>query len=386
MNKQEFQVASTSYSQIYMSSVLQYDDTTNNRKYLLFASREKNHLYVTRASLSIVSLSLTIGNVEMNDILAYQEQIFLDISELLRAFVGTTQTLTLRIKNKSFTETHTFYVVVSEGLRYDRLAENAQIADVIMCENIELSTYQYDNKRTLSFALPPTTIYAPLYNDGTSPHFRNISQIVLPIYRSALTPAGMTIRTTDVVGNVPNQWSAMQIDVNALRNYGISPAEFWGTTRRLSNVIFRPFEDGKSYICVKWKSPYIPNLYFSATSGGPISWANYYRPLSGITFFELVKNETDSDITEFENTGAYMPYKVEFGRTITIAMRDITAYDYVYYSQIFLSEEIEIQTARYFSSGNHFQPARLKKKKYTMPQSGTMSYNLEIELIIDENV
>jgi hypothetical protein len=385
MNKFEFNVHQSSTSVVYMSSVLQYQDTTNNRKCLVFASKERNHIYITRQSLNIESVSITFGAINMENMLTIDNAtLFIDISELLAAYEGKQQTMTLRIKNSLDTEIITFYVIVAKGYRYDRLAQNAQVPYIHSCDNVQLSTFQYDSKRTLTFALPPTTIIAPINEEGL-PIFQNIENIELPFWRSHVSPSTINVKVNNNIISTANVYGLLKIRVEDLLTYGTTNASLYGGNDRFNTLKLQKMQDNTRYICVKWRSPYITTLYFTETSGDSKLWYDYTSPQIGVAFFEIVKREINTDITELEGTASYMPYVLKQSQTITIGMRNITAYDYVYYSQILFSEEIEIIDTEYFPTDlAEFQPVRLKKSKITMPQSGAQLYNLEIDLIIEQ--
>lgn len=388
MNKTEFLVSSTNNSLVYMSSVLQYEDTTNNRKYLVFASKEKNHLYIVGAAVALENVSITLGNVNMQNMLTINNgggAFFIDISELLATYEGTQQTMTLKIKNSSFTETLTFYLVIAKGYRYDRLAQMAQVPYINSCDNIQLSSYQFDNIRTLTFALPPTTIIVPINEEGIS-SYQNIKNIELPFWRSHVSPSSISVKVNNNDVSTSNDYGLMKINVANLLSYGTTNAALYGGTSSFNSLRLQKMQNNSRYICVRWLCPYITTLYFSATSGGSKPWTNYQKPQTGTAFFEVLRREINTDVTELEGTASYMPYQVKESQTITIGMRNITAYDYIYYSQILLSENVEIMDAELFPASNtqdHFTPVRLKKSKITMPQNGTLLYNLEIELIIE---
>lgn len=369
-----------------MSSVLQYEDTTNNRKYLVFASKEKNHLYISRAALGLVNVSITLGNVNMQEMLTINYSTFLiDISELLATYEGTQQKMTLYIKNEALTETLTFYLVIAKGYRYDRLAQYAQVPYIHSCDNVQLSSYQFDNLRTLTFALPPTTIIVPINEEGMS-IFQNIKNIELPFWRSHVSPSSMSVKVNNNEVSTSNDYGLMKINVANLLSYGTTNAALYGGTTHFNSLRLQKMQNSSRYICVRWLCPYITTLYFSATSGGSKPWNSYQKPQTGTAFFEVLRREINTDVTELESTASDMPYQVKESQTITIGMRNITAYDYIYYSQILLSENVEIMDAELFSASNtqdHFTPVRLKKSKITIPQNGSLLYNLEIELIIE---
>ena len=385
MNKTEFIVSSSNNSVVYMSSVLQFEDTTNNRKYLVFASKEKNHLYISRAAFALENVSITLGNVNMQKMLTINDSTFLiDISELLATYEGTQQIMTLYIKNVSFTETLTFHLVIAKGYRYDRLAQYAQVPYIHSCDNVQLSSYQFDNIRTLTFALPPTTIIVPINEEGMS-IFQNIKNIELPFWRSHVPPSSTSVKVNNNEVSTSNNYGLLKINVANLLAYGTTNAALYGTSH-FNSLRLQKMQNSSRYICVRWLCPYITTLYFSATSGGSKPWNDYLKPQTGTAFFEVMRREVNTEVTELEGTASYMPYQVKESQTITIGMRNITAYDYIYYSQILLSENVEIMDAELFPASNtqdHFTPVRLKKSKITMPQNGSLLYNLEIELIIE---
>lgn len=385
MNKLEFKVHESSTSAVYMSSVLKYQDTTNNRQYLVFASKEKNHLYISRASLNIESVSITIGIIRMEQMLTINNAtLFIDISELLATYEGKQAAMTLRIKNSSFTESITFYVIVAKGYRYDKIAQYAQVPLVNSCDNIQLSSYQYNSQKTLSFALPPTTIIVPINGDGMVA-FPNVENIELPFWRSHVSPSSISVKINNNVVSTANDYGLFRISVEDLLANGTTNAALYGGSTRFNTIRLLKMQDSSRYICVRWRSPYITTLYFPETSGSSKAWNYYYNPQVGVAFFEIFKREVNTEITDLEPTASYMPYMLKQSQTLTIGLRNITAYDYVYYSQILLSEEIEVIDTEYFpTSFAGFQPVRLKKSKITMPQSGTQLYNLEIELIIEQ--
>ena len=386
MNKTEFLVSSSSNSVVYMSSVLQYEDTKNNRKYLVFASKEKNHLYISRSALELENVSIKLGNVNMQNMLTINYNTFLiDISELLATYEGTQQTMTLYIKNVSFTETLTFYLVIAKGYRYDRLAQYAQVPYIHSCDNVQLSSYQFDNLRTLTFAMPPTTIIVPINEEGMS-IYQNIKNIELPFWRSHVSPSSIAVKVNNNVVSTANDYGLLKIRIEDLLTYGTTNASLYGDTSRFNSLRLQKMQSSSRYICIRWQCPYITTLYFATTSGGSKPWVSYQKPQTGTAFFEVLRREINTEVTELESTASDMPYQVKESQTITIGMRNITAYDYIYYSQILLSENVEIMDAELFPASNtqnHFTPVRLKKSKITMPQNGSLLYNLEIELIIE---
>lgn len=385
MNKLEFKVYESSASVVYMSSVLKYQDTTNNRQYLVFASKEKNHLYISRAAIALENVSITLGNISMQKMLTINEStFFIDITELLASYEGKQAVMTLHIRNRGFTEIITFYVIVAKGYRYDRLAQNAQVPYIHSCDNVQLSTFQYDSIKTLTFALPPTTIIAPINEEGL-PIFQNIENIELPFWRSHLSPSDIHVKVNNNVISTANDYGLLKIRVEDLLTYGTTNASLHGGNQRYNTLKLQKMQDNTRYVCVKWRSPYITTLYFPQTYGASKVWNYYYNSQVGVAFFEIFKREVNTEITDLEPTASYMPYMLQQSQTLTIGLRNITAYDYVYYSQILFSEEIEIIDAEYFPTDfAEFQPVRLKKTKITMPQSGTQLYNLEIDLIIEQ--
>lgn len=391
MNKQEFLTATSTYSNVYCSRVVQYADTTNNITYLIFASREKNHIYITRNSRAIKYVSLNFGGVAMNNILpnASGSELFVDISEIIQSFARSSFDLTVLIRNPDFPETRTFRVIVAEGYRFDNLAQNLEIAQNRSCGKASRATMQYNTERTLSFIFPPTTILTPIYEDGQYTIFRNIPEIILPVYRSNFSPTSINIYTTDVVASVANNFSPLKLSINNLITYGRLPAVIRNDDYVMDYANLRPLSYTSNYVCLRWQVPYIPPMYFASASGGAINAYNYTGKITAQAFFEVIGKQEETNIIDLEDSASYMPFKSNVKKTISVGLRNITAYDYIYYSQIFLSENIEILQAQNFGSSSiyeiNFQPAKVEKQKITMPLNGGQMYDLEIKLILSEN-
>lgn len=388
MNKSQFLVDNSNYSSIYMSYVLKYNNTNTGVYSLLFASEEKNHLYIT-GDQAIRYVNIDFGDLRIKNLLPNEKgQIFLDISDWLRANIGKTIPIYIYIYYESVSEFVAYNVVVLKGLRYDRLAQNTQIPQNYQCGMQALSGWQYDADRSLSAALPPITIIVPFNEDGTYNKFRSVQTLDFVWYRSHLPLTGLRLMTpSGVIGNNTNNYSPFSISVSSMQTHGFRNSTMYLGTSIYNKNDLRPLQYSKKYICVRWQSPYICPLYFSSVSGTTSNFSRYYEPLYCQAFFEVLSDETDTEITNYENTASYMPYSVGLTRKIKIGIPNITAYDYAYYSQLFLSADISIWENDIITSSSLglFSPAKIAKSKFTMPKNGNSTYNFEATLIIEEN-
>lgn len=387
MNESQFLVDSTNYSSIYMSYVLKYNNTNTGVYSLLFASEEKNHLYISGYQ-AIRYVNIDFGDLRLKNLLPNKGQIFLDISDWLRANIGQTIPIYIYIYYESVTEVVAYNVVILKGLRYDRLAQNTQIPQNYQCGMPALSGWQYDADRSLSAALPPTTIIVPFNEDGTYNKFRAIQEIDFVWYRSHLPLTGLKLMTpSGVIGNNANNYAPFSISVSSMQTHGFRNSTMLLGTNEYNKNDLRPLQYSKKYICVRWQSPYICPLYFSSVSGTTSNFSRYYEPLYCQAFFEVLSDETDTEITNYEGTASYMPYSVGMTRKIKIGIPNITAYDYAYYSQLFLSADISVWENDIITSSSLglFSPAKIAKSKFTMPKNGNNTYNFEATLIIEEN-
>lgn len=384
MNKKEFQIFENPYVSGFASYVAQYYKVDTEKRYLLFASEEKNNIYISRGSAPINSMNITIGTTEINGLLPDEDgNIFLDISDVIKSHTRNTVDMTLSIKQPGATYTYTYKIAVSQGRRFDELANFLSLPQQNFCNLQKLAYLSYDTNGSHSYILPPTKIIIPINENGTRT-YRNINNILLPVWQQDYLVQNIQIlQDNNIISTVADNYSPISIDIENTRR-GVARVRVIGTN--YNNIVFEGFNDVQRYIAIRWECPYICPME-SDTSGTSTPYA-HLRPVTGMAFFEVLEIKQATNVISLENTASYMPNLITEGLKIKIGLKNINAYDYIYYTQILLSDNIEYCLAENFSSSadftNNFQPAKVEKTNNIIPV-GNGIYNLEITLTVKEN-
>lgn len=386
MNKKEFRIFNTQYVSGYTSYVAQYLRVTTNIRYLLFASEEKNNIYIARGSAPIVSVDLKIGTTEIIGLLPDEEgKIFLDISDIIRVHTGREVDMIFKVfQGGTAPTTFSYKIAVSKGRRFDELANYLSLPQQNFCNFRNLANLSYDANCSRSYILPPTKIIIPINENGTRTKFKNINNIILPVWEQTYGITNIEIsQNGNIISEVPNSYSPLSINLNNTSR-GVAQLRVIGS---LTNMIaFEGFNDAQRYIAIRWLCPYIVPINTS-TQGTATPYTSL-TPVTGMAFFELVEIKQATNVISLENTANYMPNLITEGMTIKIGLKNLNAYDYVYYSQILLSDNIEYCLAENFGASasftDNFQPAKVEKTNNIIPV-GNGVYDLEIILTIKEN-
>lgn len=386
MNKKEFRIFNTQYVSGYTSYVAQYLRTTTNIRYLLFASEDKNNIYIARGSAPIVSVDLKIGTTEIIGLLPDEEgKIFLDISDIIRAHTGREVDMIFKIlQGSSYPTIFSYKIAVSKGRRFDELANFLSLPQQNLCNLRNLANLSYDANCSRSYILPPTKIIIPINENGIRTKFKNINNIILPVWEQTYGVKSIDIKQNgNIISTVANNYSPLSIDLN---NISRGVAQLRVTASLVNMIAFEGFNDAQRYIAIRWVCPYIVPIDTS-TQGTATPYTSLI-PVTGMAFFELLEIKQATNVISLDNTANYMPNLITEGLTIKIGLKNINAYDYIYYSQILLSDNIEYCLAEKFSSSasftDNFQPAKVEKTNNIIPV-GNGVYNLEITLTIKEN-
>lgn len=382
MGKREKYIYSSHYVTVYSSTVAQYSDTTNNITYLFYATKEKNFLYFYRQSLPMRRVDITIGEIEMNDLLFVQSgtSLFIDISDAIESLIETGITdMSIKIYSTGPTFSLTFKIVPMVGYNYDNLARLLSLAQGNFC-NFKLVDYNYSRQTTLCNIAPPTKIIVPFENGIRK--FAGVQYIYLPCYNSSygLTNVELLQGTTEIASTINRYGSLLSFTINNLQGlYGVF-LRILGC--RVNDIILEDFNPAKKYVAVRWNNPYTNSVYFGLQGEGAPSYDRLSR--NAVTFFELAEYEEEQQVESLESTGSEMPYIVKSERRCKLRITNLNAYDYIYYAQILKSESVEILFDTNLTESN-YQPVKLEKSKVTLPTNGTQLYNLEFNVIITEN-
>lgn len=381
MRKNEKYIYNSQYFIVYSSTIAQYTDTNSNTTFLFYATREKNHILIRRQSLALSSVSITIGNVEINNLLPVSNgsEIFIDISDAIASLAGLVN-MVIRVETASFPQTLNYKLIPMIGYNYDNLARVLSIAQGNYCNLYPLATYNYDRQSTLSNIALPTKIIVPFANGIRL--FSDVSTLLLPCYNSSYGIRNVSIfqGSTIIASAISNDLNMLTLNINSLVGLYNLDLKIIGSLN--NKIVLEAFNSTKKYVAVKWAYPYTGSVNIGTQGeGAPI----YNRqPSNAVTFFELAEYEDEQQVTSLESTGSEMPYLIKSGQMCKLRMTDLNAYDYIYYSQILKSESIEILFDTNLTE-NNYQPVKLEKSKITLPTSGTGLYNLEFNVIISEN-
>lgn len=387
MNKREFVIFNTSYSSGYSSFVAQYLRVTDSVRYLLYASEEKNHINIVRQSEAIMSVDIKIGTAEMNGLLPDENgAIFIDISEIIKSNTGKNNVdMIIRVLYNNLPPTMYLYkIAVAEGRRFDELANYLSLPQQNFCNLRSLARMEYSSSGSQSYIGPPTKIILPINEDGTKTKFKNIGNILLPIWQQNYGIKNVEIsQAGTVLGTVANKYSPISISIANARA-GVAQYRVIGSL--VNNIVFESFKDAQRYIVIRWKCPFVVPLEYGAQ--GTMAPYQNIEPVTGMAFFEVLEIKQATNVISLENTSSYMPNLITEGLTLKIGLKNLNAYDYIYYSQILLSDNIEYCLAENFSASanftDNFQPAKVEKTNNIIPV-GNGVYNLEIMLTVKEN-
>lgn len=382
MNKREKQIYSSSLFSIWSSTVAQFLNTTNNTKYLFYASREKNFIYFNRGNYAIDSIDITIGTTTITKLLPVtaSSDLFIDISEIVRLNEGKIIDMLLFVRPVGYSPISISYkVVLMEGYSIDTIAQFLNISQSNYCNLLPLAGLDYSGSNSLSYFYPPTKIIIP-YENGVR-KFSNLSTIKLPMAQQNYGNANVDIYQGSIVSSASNTYNFISINVANVQG-GNANLRVIGNV--VNKVNFEQFNSNNKYVAVKWKSPIINATQFDST-GSSVSYSQIASYM--YNFFELVEYEESNEITSLESTASYMPYLVNSSVKCKLRLSNLTAYDYIYYSQILKSTDVQVlfDYESEITLDNAFQPAKLEKTKLVYPTNGTNVYNLEFNLILTEN-
>lgn len=381
MRKNEKYIYGSQYFYVYSSTIAQYLNTSNNVTFLFYATREKNHLFFNRQSQAIQYVNVKIGQVEMNNLLPVNNgsNLFIDISDAIESLTRATD-MVIAVRTPTFTTTLNFRLVPMIGYNYDNLARILSVTQGNFCNLYQLAKYNYDRQSTHSNIAPPTKIIVP-YANGVR-MFSNVSSLALPCYNSNYGISNVEIfqGETRIAYASNNSSSFLIFTINNLQGLYGAYLRIAGYIR--NNIILEDFNPAKKYVAVRWANPYTNSVNVGIQGEGGPSYSSAIS--NAVTFFELAEYEEEQQVTSLESTGSEMPYLIKSGQKCTLRMTNLNAYDYIYYSQILKSENIEILFDTILTESN-YQPVKLEKSKITLPTSGTGLYNLEFNVIISEN-
>lgn len=379
MGKKEKLVFSGQYFSISSSTIAQYKENTNNITYLFYATKEKNHIYILRGSNAIQSVSIQIGQIEMNNLLPVQsgDNLFIDISDAIKSLTRVTD-MTITVFNV-YPITLNFKVVPMVGYNYDNLAQTLSLAQANFCDLRNLANCDYDRYGSDSYIAPPTKIIVPFENGSRK--FTSVNYLRIPCYNNYYGTSNVLIEQggRTIASATNNTYNMLTLTLSYLQGLFNVMLRIVGSIT--NNLILEDFNPAKKYVAVRWTYPYTNTVNLNAQGTSTPSYLSAIQ--YAVTFFELAEYEEEQQVESLESTGSEMPYIIKSERRCKLRMTNLNAYDYIYYAQILKSESVEILFDTNLTEGN-YQPVKLEKSKVTLPTNGTQLYNLEFNVIISE--
>lgn len=372
MNKFEFSIGGGSSVQFYSSTVAQF--TSGGMKYLFYASKEKNHIFIkSPGGNGITDIYIDIDNYSIGPLIGEDNELFVDISEIISALtykINVDMSISCYSNNVLYSQA--FKITICNGYNYANFARSLSIVQSNFCNLITLAEYNYHSGNVLSYILPPTKILLP-YRDGRR-LFNHITHLQIPAWHYQYGVQNIVIYSNNVqVGMANDYYLPIRITIDDITT-PTGSLKVIGTT--YNQVVFEKLSS--RYIAIRWKCPYTKQFALK-TSTTSLQTNNYF----GVAFFELFSIKEDVKITELEETASYAPYTVKKRTEVTVGLRNVNAYDYIYYSQIMLSDNVSVCINEKGGSENSFQPAKLGNNKLEYPQNGTEIRNLVFNLIIE---
>lgn len=372
MNKLEFSIGGGSTVQFYSSTVAQF--TSGGMKYLFYASKENNHIYIKNpGGNEITDIYINIDNYSIGPLIGEDNELFVDISEIISALTYKINVdMSISCYSDSVVNSQSFKITIYNGYNYANFARSLSIVQSNFCNLIALAEYDYYSGNVLSYVLPPTKILLP-YRDGRR-LFNEMTYLQIPAWHYQYGVQNIVIYSNNVqIGRANDYYSPIRITIDDITT-PTGSLKVIGTT--YNQVVFEKISS--RYIAIRWRCPYTKQFNLR-TSTSSLQTNNYF----GIAFFEVFSIKEDVKITELEETASYMPYTVKKRIEVAVGLRNLNAYDYIYYSQIMLSEDVSVCIDEKRGSENSFQPAKLGNNKLEYSQNGTEIRDLVFNLIIE---
>lgn len=141
---------------------------------------------------------------------------------------------------------------------------------------------------------------------------------------------------------------------------------------RIMRTQLRPLSCKEKYIMVKYKCPY--GAYFSTATGAT-------KTMIGQFIFKVFGYKTDVKQQVYAKDVRYYPNRISSETVITCGIDNITMWDKKIYSQILLSEEIQVL----YEEGTTFEPAELVPQDIEVSPELTSNNSFRFELKISQN-
>lgn len=218
----------------------------------------------------------------------------------------------------------------------------------------------------------PLNMYYPTYEDGT--HFFGVSTMYLPMW---FTYGNNTLSTLAIKKDGSRVNNILTFGVNSDVGLSFSSLEAIAVEWLINGTRFmrtqlRPLSCQEKYIIVKYKCPY--GAYFSTATGAT-------KTMYGQFIFKIFGFKTDVKQQVYAKDVRYYPNRISSETVITCGIDNITMWDKKIYSQILLSEEIQVL----YEEGTKFEPAELVPQDIEVSPELTSNNSFRFQLKIAQN-
>jgi hypothetical protein len=329
------------------------------------ATKDKIILYLKPLVLSDWTYKIVIGNETMQVFCNNLEGVAVDLRSIVQTIAENTSETNMEIAyyDGSTLIGRTYIVLyILKGYHYADFAR--QLMKVPKIGNYNNVNY---NPQSGSFLLRPVPLnyYAPFMDNGGANPF-NVRQLRFPFWS---TFYGNQNVTAYVQGTQITSGTANMSKIVTYETYGLT--EWRAIGGLFFSVLPRKMKCTEKYIIVHFTCPYAPYR----TSGG-------VSEIDAQFIFRLYAIETDVQIqNQIGDATNLYPYKISKQTILTCGIDNITAWDYAIYSQILLSEKIEVL----IDQGTTFEPVRLDKQNFQSNTSLSDNLDFKFKLIIEEN-
>lgn len=220
----------------------------------------------------------------------------------------------------------------------------------------------------------PLNMYYPTYEDGT--RFFGVRTMYLPMWFTNYGNNNLTALAVKKDGSRVN--NVLKYDgVNSYVGLDFTSIEAIAVEWQIIGIRFmrtqlRPLSCKEKYIIVRYKCPY--GAYFSTATGAT-------KTMIGQFIFKVFGYKTDVKQQVYAKDVRYYPNRISSETVITCGIDNITMWDKKIYSQILLSEEIQVL----YEEGTTFEPAELVPQDIEVSPELTSNNIFRFDLKIAQN-
>ena len=219
----------------------------------------------------------------------------------------------------------------------------------------------------------PLNMYYPTREDGT--RFFGVRTMYLPMWFTNYGNNNLLTLAIKKDGSRVENIQTYGVNSYVGVNFGSLEAialEWSIIGTRFMRTQLRPLSCKEKYIIVRYKCPY--GAYYSTETGAT-------KTMIGQFIFKVFGYKTDVKQQVFAKDMRYNPNRISSETVLTCGIDNITMWDKKIYSQILLSEEIQVL----YEEGTNFEPAELVPQDIEVSPELTSNNSFRFDLKIAQN-